>query len=55
MRLGRSNGPKRLGISTLHLRAETDPVSETFRSLEYWTMDKIQKPINPRAESTAYK
>jgi hypothetical protein len=24
----------------------TDPVSETLCSLEYWTMDKVQKPSN---------
>jgi hypothetical protein len=29
-----------------HLRTETDPVSETSYSLEYQTMDKVQKPSN---------
>jgi hypothetical protein len=33
------------------VQLETDPVSETlcspiFRIFEYWTMDKVQKPIN---------
>jgi hypothetical protein len=28
----------------LHLRTETDPVSETACSLEYQTMEKVQKP-----------
>jgi hypothetical protein len=26
---------------------QTDPVSETPCSLEYWTIDKVQKPVNP--------
>jgi hypothetical protein len=26
---------------------EIDPVSKTLCLLEYWTMDKIQKPSNP--------
>jgi hypothetical protein len=30
----------------LHLRTETDPVSETSCSLEYQTMEKVQKPSN---------
>jgi hypothetical protein len=30
----------------LHLRTETDPVSETSCSLEYQTMDKVQNPSN---------
>jgi hypothetical protein len=30
-----------------HLRMETDPVPETSCSLEYWMMDKVQKPSNP--------
>jgi hypothetical protein len=32
---------------------ETDPVSETFYSLEYWKMDKVQKPSNPEIYSSA--
>jgi hypothetical protein len=31
---------------TSHLRTETDPVSETLCSLEYRTMDNVQKPSN---------
>jgi hypothetical protein len=27
---------------------ETDPVSETLCSLEYWTVNKVQKPSNLR-------
>jgi hypothetical protein len=30
----------------LHLRTETDPVSETSCSLEYQTMEKVQNPSN---------
>jgi hypothetical protein len=30
----------------LHLRTDTDPVSETSCSLEYRTMEKVQKPSN---------
>jgi hypothetical protein len=26
---------------------ETDPASETLYSLEYWTLEKVQKPSNP--------
>jgi hypothetical protein len=42
MRLPLSKGPP-----PLHLRKETDPVSETdsLVFLEYRTMDKVQKPI----------
>jgi hypothetical protein len=29
-----------------HLRTGTDPVSETLCSLEYRTMDNVQKPSN---------
>jgi hypothetical protein len=34
-----------------HLRAETDPVSEKPGSLEYRTLDKVQKPNNPESQS----
>jgi hypothetical protein len=30
-----------------HPRTETDPVPETLCSLEYRTVDKVQKPSNP--------
>jgi hypothetical protein len=29
---------------------ETDPVSETLCSLEYWTMDKVQQAGSPERE-----
>jgi hypothetical protein len=41
--LNLSKGPNRVGVSILHLRKETDPVSETLSSLvflEFRTMDK---------------
>jgi hypothetical protein len=31
---------------TPHVRTETDPISETLCSLEYRTMEKVQKPTN---------
>jgi hypothetical protein len=34
---------------TPHLRAETNSVSETLCSLEYRTMDDVQKPSNPES------
>jgi hypothetical protein len=34
-----------------HLRKETDPVSETLCSLEYRTVDKVQKPSNPECHT----
>jgi hypothetical protein len=40
------NGLNRVGVFLPHLRTETDPVSETLCSSEYWTMDKAQKPSN---------
>jgi hypothetical protein len=33
-------------VPHLHLRTETDPVSETSYSLEYQTMGKVKKPSN---------
>jgi hypothetical protein len=49
MRLALSKGPNLVGVfSLLHMRMETDPVSETscFYSQKYWTMGKIQNPSN---------
>jgi hypothetical protein len=46
--LALSNGPNRISVSP-HLRTKTDPVSKALCSvvlLEYWTMDRIQKPSN---------
>jgi hypothetical protein len=34
-------------LPTSHLMTETDPVSETLCSLEYRTMDKVQKLVIP--------
>jgi hypothetical protein len=31
-----------------HLRTETDPIYETLCSIEYRTMDKVQKLSNPK-------
>jgi hypothetical protein len=45
LRLALFNGPNTVSLP-LTLRTETDPVSETFCSLEYRTMDKIQKFSN---------
>jgi hypothetical protein len=46
LRLALSNGPNWVGLScAIHLRTETDPVSETlwyFLSSTYKTMDKVQ-------------
>jgi hypothetical protein len=33
LKLALSKGPKRVGVSPLHLRMETDPVSETLFSI----------------------
>jgi hypothetical protein len=42
------SGLNRVGVSNPpHLRTEADLVSETLCSLEYLTMDKVQKSINP--------
>jgi hypothetical protein len=30
-----------------HLQMATDPVFETLCPLEYWTMDEVEKLINP--------
>jgi hypothetical protein len=38
-----------------HLRTETDPVSETLCSLEYWTMDKVKKPNNPESLTVRHR
>jgi hypothetical protein len=38
----------------LHLRTETDPVSEKSCSLEYQTMEKVQKPSNPMWKYTLF-
>jgi hypothetical protein len=44
-----SNGPNRVCVSHHpHLRTETVPVSETLWSLEYRTMDEVQKPSNSK-------
>jgi hypothetical protein len=49
LRLALSKGPNRVGVS-LHLRTETDPVSETscffLLSFKIRTMDKVRKPSN---------
>jgi hypothetical protein len=48
-RLALTKGPNWVGVfSPLHLRMETDPVSETscFYSIEYRTMGKVKKPSN---------
>jgi hypothetical protein len=42
LRLALSKGP--VFSPHLRLRTETDPVSETSCSLEYQTMEKVQKP-----------
>jgi hypothetical protein len=36
------------GHTKEHNVSETDPVSKMLCSLEYWTMDKVQKPSNPK-------
>jgi hypothetical protein len=38
-----------LNHSTLHLRMEANPVSETscFYTHEHWTMENVQNPSNP--------
>jgi hypothetical protein len=49
LRLTLSKGSNRVGVfSPFHLRTETDPVSETscFYSLDYRTIEKVQKPSN---------
>jgi hypothetical protein len=33
-----------MGLPPPHPGTETDPVSETLCSLEYWTKDTVQKP-----------
>jgi hypothetical protein len=35
-----------------HLRSQTDPIPETLRSLEYRTIEKVQKPSNTEYYST---
>jgi hypothetical protein len=46
--LDTSNGPnKQMCLLPPNMRTETDQVSETFCSLEYRTMTKVQKPSNP--------
>jgi hypothetical protein len=50
-----SDGPQSVGVSHApHPRTETDPVSETLYSLEYRTMDKVQKPSNPECSSCSW-
>jgi hypothetical protein len=47
LRLALSKGLNWVGLPwPIHLRMETDPVSETSCSLEYQTMEKVQKPTN---------
>jgi hypothetical protein len=48
-RLALANGSNRVDVSSLHLKMETDPISETLCSLvflEYRAMDTVQKPSN---------
>jgi hypothetical protein len=45
MELVLSDAPNRVDAS--HLTMETDPVSETLCTLEYWTKEKVQKLSNP--------
>jgi hypothetical protein len=40
---------------TLHLRMETDPVSEMLCCLEYWMIDKVQKPSIPKKNPVLQK
>jgi hypothetical protein len=42
-----SNGSNRVWLPPPHVTTETDPISETSCSLEYQTMDKVQKGSNP--------
>jgi hypothetical protein len=59
LRLALSNGPNWVGLSyPIHLRTETDPVSETlwyFLSSTYKTMDKVQKKPNSSVEYSISK
>jgi hypothetical protein len=42
-----SKGPNRVGVShPLHLRTEADPASKNIVILDFWIMDKVQKPIS---------
>jgi hypothetical protein len=44
--VSKSKPSKKQVISFTNWRTETDPVSETSCSLEYQTMEKVQKPSN---------
>jgi hypothetical protein len=46
LRIAFSKGPNRVGLSSSHLRTETDAVSETLWFPEYWTMDNVRKLSN---------
>jgi hypothetical protein len=48
LRLGLYNGLKATCLAHPHLRTETDPIFETLCSIEYGTMDKVQKLSNPK-------
>jgi hypothetical protein len=56
LRLSLSNGPNWAGLSCpIHLRTETDPVSEMlwdFLSTTYKTMDKVQNKPNSSVQHT---
>jgi hypothetical protein len=56
LRVALSNGPNWVGLSCpIHLRTETDPVSEAlwdFLSSTYKTMDKVQNKPNSSVQHT---
>jgi hypothetical protein len=47
-----SNGPNRVGVSYPSSEDEKNPVSKTLCSSEYMTMDRVQKPSNPKTQTT---
>jgi hypothetical protein len=54
LRLALSKGPNRVGVTSTHLREETDPVSETSCFLIFRIqMDKVHKPSTPECYISA--
>jgi hypothetical protein len=53
-RLALSNGPNRVGSSYPHLRTETDPVSETLRSLVDRLCDLVVRVPGYRSRGSGF-